>query len=219
MSLRKPFLYTFAISLGLLCATGVLAWTGPSLGFPGGNATAPLNVSSSGQIKSGVLTAGGLSAPVFCIGVSCISSWAAAGGSQWTTSGSSIYYNGGNVAIGSAAPLSTNDKLSVNGRNIEVYNSSSAYTTNTPGMVMGTYSGYGYLQAPAGSSVNIWNSATINIVSFNNDRSSTFYGAVTAPAFYYSSDERLKKNIETIASSDLPPLKWSSLKYGFDHGG
>lgn len=112
MSLRKPFLYTFAIALGLLCATGVLAWTGPSLGFPGGNANAPLNVSGSGQIKSGVLMAGGLSAPVFCIGVSCITSWAAAGGTQWTINGSSIYYNGGNVGIGTASP---GQKLDVNG--------------------------------------------------------------------------------------------------------
>jgi hypothetical protein len=180
MSLRKSFLYTFAIALGLLCATGVLAWTGPSLGFPGGNATAPLNVSSSGQIKTGVLTAGGLSAPTICIGVDCRAAWPSGGTSQWTTTGSTIYYNGGNVGIGTAAPLSTYDKLSVNGGNIEVYNPSSAYNPNSVGMIMGWYGGYGYVQAPNGSSVNIWNSATINIVSFNNDRTSTFYGAINA---------------------------------------
>jgi len=104
MSIRKSVLYTFAISLGLLSATAVFAWTGPSVGFSGGNASAPLNVSNSGQIKSGVLTAGGLSAPVFCIGVSCISSWSAAGASQWTTNGSNIYYNAGSVGIGVANP-------------------------------------------------------------------------------------------------------------------
>jgi hypothetical protein len=107
MSIRKTFVYTFAIALGLLSAGAVLAWTAPSMGFPGGNASAPLNVSGTGQIKSGILTTGGLSAPVFCIGVSCITSWAAAGGSQWTTSGSNIYNNNtGDVEIGNGLSVS-----------------------------------------------------------------------------------------------------------------
>jgi hypothetical protein len=38
MTLRKPFLYAFAVTCGVLAATGVLAWTGPSVSAPGGNA-------------------------------------------------------------------------------------------------------------------------------------------------------------------------------------
>jgi hypothetical protein len=55
MPLRKPFLYTFAIALGILAATGVLAWTGPSASAPSNNASAPLNVSNVGQVKVGGL--------------------------------------------------------------------------------------------------------------------------------------------------------------------
>jgi Chaperone of endosialidase len=292
MSLRKPFLYTFAIALGLLCATGVLAWTGPSLGFPGGNATAPLNVSSSGQIKSGVLTAGGLSAPVFCIGVSCISSWASAGGSQWTTSGSTIYYNGGNVGIGTASPTSqlyiqggannSGNTFTINNRTrfdsqlavlvqagtaagdfaittagsvgigtltpdsilevaqpsnwpriamlrsglgtwymgasdatnnfgISLNSSAQLLTVSTAGNVgIGTASPSGKLDAESGGAATwagmfnynagspagpygIWTSGTSYALYAN--------GPVYGSAFYYSSDERLKKNIAAIASS------------------
>lgn len=55
MTLRKPFFYAFGIALGLFVATGALAWTGPSVGAPNGNASAPLNVSSTGQTKVGGL--------------------------------------------------------------------------------------------------------------------------------------------------------------------
>jgi hypothetical protein len=105
MNLRKPFLITFAVTLGLLAATGVLAWTGPSASPPSGNASAPVNISATAQIKNGAFTATSLGAPTICIGADCRGVWPSGGTSQWTTSGTAIYYNSGNVGIGTSAAL------------------------------------------------------------------------------------------------------------------
>jgi hypothetical protein len=55
MIFRKPFLFAFAITLGIFGATAAIAWTGPSASPPSGNASAPLNTSATGQVKAGGL--------------------------------------------------------------------------------------------------------------------------------------------------------------------
>lgn len=86
----------FIAAISLLFFTGmyVFAWAPPASAPPAGNVSAPLNVGSVVQTKSGALwddvgfgTIGGIFAQggiqsntEFCIGTSCITSWPGAGG-------------------------------------------------------------------------------------------------------------------------------------------
>lgn len=117
--LPKTFLQFFFVFLALLAAGAVAAYTGPlstppncTSGNPG--CDAPINVSATAQTKSGSLTSGtSITAPQFCIGASCITSWVGSG--QWTTNGSNIYYSAGSVGIGTAAPSGKLDSESNGG--------------------------------------------------------------------------------------------------------
>lgn len=77
------------LSMGVQYATA--AWTGPTATAPGGNVSAPINVSATSQVKSGGLgvtnfladsvTVGAttntsaITSPKFCIGTSCVTAW------------------------------------------------------------------------------------------------------------------------------------------------
>ncbi len=98
-----------------------LAWTGPTAAPPGNNTAAPINTSSTPQVKSGPF---------------------------------------------------------------QIYDPTSNYTSHTAGLTLGYYSGYGYIQSPsAGGGVHIWDTTTNDIVSFNDNHTSTFAGTASAPDF------------------------------------
>jgi hypothetical protein len=126
MRLYLPVVGTITIILLMSAAAGALAWSGPTAPPPGGNVAAPINVGTAFQDKPGpVWFDGGLGingGSALCIGTSCITSWAQAGSStsQWTTSGTSIYYSTGKVGINTAAPAAT----------LEVDNNGTSNTVN-----------------------------------------------------------------------------------------
>jgi len=115
-----------AIALAIVfVAFFAFAWTGPSSNPPVGNVFTPVNLTGTGQVKSGGLWASAIGSDSgYCIGGSCISVWRT---DPWTSLGTNLYYNGGNVGIGTAAPVT---KLDVNGYMRLVAQSSAPLTCN-----------------------------------------------------------------------------------------
>jgi hypothetical protein len=213
MDYRKPFVFSFALILGLFAATGALAWTGPTASPPGNNATAPLNTSATGQVKTGglELNTGGAANGIIVHGNGLFGlngkSAGAVGTLQLTSGGASPISNrllfgtdgtGWKFSIGKNQGGTISDYLTIQDNGQVVIGSTVPYaggarlTLETPNPAQWT-----------------------QIVNYNNGSPSGQYGIyvygstyalyangpVYGTAFYYLSDERAKKNIEAIASS------------------
>ncbi len=266
MTLRKPFLYAFSITLGLFVATGALAWTGPCGASPSAcNVSAPINVSSTGQTKVGglVVNSGGAASGLqvvsgttvlggnVAVGIASPANRLHVNNTSGTTAGLRVdtvaatgvnggalvlnaptgsnhlmfevggvqkaieyvsgndlrFYlggdrmaitSGGNVGIGTTVPSA---KLEVANGTFRALDSATQYppTTGT-GLEMLSLSGTGFV-FQFNRSTGTYGPIHITGSSINLGTNTTVSGSVTATAFYYSSDARLKKNVGVIAGN------------------
>jgi len=129
-------LWLLSTSVAIVVALSVsvaLAWAGPTQTAPAGNTSAPINVSATSQVKSGGIWASSIGSDSgYCIGASCISTWPATTTNPWTLSGTSVYYNGGPVGIGTANPMSSqSNKLTIHNGTNENFNFNGPVATST----------------------------------------------------------------------------------------
>ncbi|HYC72025.1 MAG TPA: hypothetical protein VEB66_12505 [Opitutaceae bacterium] len=116
------------------------------------------------------------------------------GSHQWSLrgdSGSRLYISnegstadliipGGNVGLGTSAPSSRLHSAGI----VSISQGPTNYLIdNTKTLRLGRYDtgsgvNYGYVQAPHGESIHIWNHATYSIAEFRDNRDSIFYGNV-----------------------------------------
>jgi hypothetical protein len=113
--------------------------TGTNVGIgtalPGSKLDVAGNINSSGNVIGTQL----------CIGADCRNAWPSGGSSQWTTTGSDIYYNTGKVGIGTASPNSR----------LHVYNTSANSEIDIQS-VAGAGNHWGMYSNAADNSFRVW---------------------------------------------------------------
>ena len=242
--------YTLALfSLVLFSPTVVFAqWVGPTLAPTGGNTSAPLNVSSSAQTKSGGLlinTGGatnGLIVQFGNVGVSTTTPWAtlsvtntSAGPSFVVEDSASpdatpfIVDTSGNVGVGVVIP---GYKLDVNG-DIRAQNAW-LRTTGSTGWYSDTYGGgwhmsdstwiRSYGSKPVYMS-NGLDTGTASGIGCSGGLGGSYMlqvcgaAGVGAAAFYYTSDRSLKENIMPLSGSLDKIIKLQGVSFDWKEGG
>ena len=138
--MKKFYITLLIFVIGLVAAIAVTAFNNPSDNPPTGNGA--LTVDSGLNVGIGKNPSYKLDVNGIINGTALYVGGAPYVGSQWTTTGSNIYYNTGNVGIGNTDPGSY--KLKVTG------------TTQTSGFQLGTTATAGYVLTTDASGVGTW---------------------------------------------------------------
>lgn len=238
MSSTLNYIKILALALALSLGVSIVyAWTGPTATAPGGNTPTPINTSATSQVKSGGLWLGSLgtdggavfggsvTSPQFCLGAACVTSWppgptgpqgpagpaGAAGATGATGPQGPAGATGSTGATGPQGPQGPYGTVLDTWYGNHYSGSGGAeyatifYDTNNAG----------YYADPNGTSRMNY-TVNDNTYVYGN---STVAGAVYSGAFYYNSDESLKKNIETIPDALSNILKLRGVEFNWKKDG
>ena len=137
------------------------------------------------------------------------------GSSQWTTSGSSIYYTTGNVGIGKSSPtypLDVNGIINTNG-NIYCFQLTSTSTTDTRVTSASNRTLYLNNDKISGDVHINTGSPSANVYIENGNLTLNSSSQVTAGSFNATSDYRIKINVKPIEQSidNLRPVNYINI--------
>jgi hypothetical protein len=219
----KVLIMALVLSVGVQHA---FAWTGPTSAPPGGNTSAPINISGTAQTKSGGITAGSL-------GVTGTAHFTGVGTDTWFPYSNGWNYLRGPTNLSGILYDEQNNgyQLDLNGTNRMNY--INADRVDTP--ITYDSNNTGYYVDPSGTSrmnqlyyvdqayiVDVrpqymydWNDTTY-YMDFNN---ASVLNVLYANAFYYRSDQSLKHNIKTIPNALDNVLKLRGVEFNWKKDG
>lgn len=202
MRSRLPYV-AFGLAAGLLVNAGIaLAWTGPTDSAPNSNVSAPINVGTTAQIKNGDLGVNNISA----FGNALLSGLGV---------GTGRYLNFDYTSAGSSGTGSSGYGIRDNAGTLEFKNSGGSWAS-----LQSTITGLIGSGQWTTSGSNIYNSNAGNVgigvsgPSYKLDISDT----ARASAFIYSSDKRLKNDIQPIKDSLSKVLQITGVSFSWKSG-